>query len=121
MKHESISKRDMKRYQLQAKSIIETLPFITEFFGETIVIKYGGNAMIDENLKRAFALNIILLKYIGVKPRGRSRRGTADRQDAECAQYRVPLPPGVTALRTRPPWTWWRWSWWARSIKRSST
>jgi acetylglutamate kinase len=68
MKHESISKRDMKRYQLQAKSIIETLPFITEFYGKTIVIKYGGNAMIDEELKRAFALNIILLKYIGINP-----------------------------------------------------
>lgn len=66
MRKESISKRDMKRYQLQAKSIIETLPYITEFYGETLVIKYGGNAMIDEDLKRAFALNIILLKYIGV-------------------------------------------------------
>ncbi|WP_285907881.1 acetylglutamate kinase [Pseudodesulfovibrio pelocollis] len=58
----------MKRYQLQAKSIIETLPFISEFYGKTIVIKYGGNAMIDENLKRAFALNVILLKYIGINP-----------------------------------------------------
>ncbi|MUM78755.1 acetylglutamate kinase [Pseudodesulfovibrio sp. F-1] len=58
----------MKRFQLQARSIIETLPFISEFYGKTIVIKYGGNAMIDENLKRAFALNIILLKYIGINP-----------------------------------------------------
>ncbi|ADU63878.1 acetylglutamate kinase [Pseudodesulfovibrio aespoeensis Aspo-2] len=68
MKKESISERDMKRYQLQARSIIETLPFISEFYGKTIVIKYGGNAMIDESLKRAFALNIILLKYIGINP-----------------------------------------------------
>lgn len=68
MKKESISQRDMKRYQLQAKSIIETLPFITDFYGETIVIKYGGNAMIDEELKRSFALNVILLKYIGLNP-----------------------------------------------------
>jgi acetylglutamate kinase len=58
----------MKRYQLQAKSIIETLPFISEFYGKTIVIKYGGNAMIDETLKRAFALNVILLKFIGINP-----------------------------------------------------
>ncbi|WP_394701055.1 acetylglutamate kinase [uncultured Pseudodesulfovibrio sp.] len=58
----------MKRYQLQAKSIIETLPYISEFYGKTIVVKYGGNAMIDEDLKRAFALNIILLKYIGINP-----------------------------------------------------
>jgi len=68
MKKESISQRDMKRFQLQAKSIMETLPFITEFYGETIVIKYGGNAMIDEELKRAFALNVVLLKYIGLNP-----------------------------------------------------
>ena len=68
MKKESISQRDMKRYQLQAKSIIETLPYISEFYGKTIVIKYGGNAMIDEKLKRAFALNVILLKFIGINP-----------------------------------------------------
>jgi len=68
MRKESISQRDMKRFQLQAKSIIETLPFITDFYGKTIVIKYGGNAMIDEELKRAFALNVILLKYIGLNP-----------------------------------------------------
>ena len=68
MERESTSQRDMKRYQLQAKSIIETLPYITKFYGKTIVIKYGGNAMIDEKLKRAFALNVILLKYIGINP-----------------------------------------------------
>ncbi len=68
MRKESISQRDMKRFQLQAKSIIETLPYISEFYGQTIVIKYGGNAMIDEDLKRAFALNVILLKYIGLNP-----------------------------------------------------
>lgn len=68
MKKESISQRDMKRFQHQAKSIIETLPFITDFYGQTIVIKYGGNAMIDDDLKRAFALNVILLKYIGLNP-----------------------------------------------------
>jgi len=68
MKKESISQRDMERYQLQAKSIIETLPYISEFYGKTVVIKYGGNAMIDENLKRAFARNVILLKFIGINP-----------------------------------------------------
>ena len=68
MERQPISQRDMKRYQHQAKSIIETLPFISEFYGKTVVIKYGGNAMIDESLKRAFALNVILLKYIGINP-----------------------------------------------------
>ncbi len=68
MRKEPVSQRDMKRFALQATSIMETLPFITDFYGKTIVIKYGGNAMIDEGLKRAFALNVILLKYIGLNP-----------------------------------------------------
>lgn len=59
---------DMERDFTKAKLLIEALPYIKEFYGETIVIKYGGNAMIDESLKRAFALNIILLKYIGINP-----------------------------------------------------
>ncbi|WP_320172654.1 acetylglutamate kinase [Maridesulfovibrio sp.] len=58
----------MERDITKAKLLIEALPYIKEFYGETIVIKYGGNAMIDETLKRAFALNIILLKYIGINP-----------------------------------------------------
>lgn len=59
---------DMEQDITRAKFLIESLPYIKEFYGETVVIKYGGNAMIDENLKRAFALNIILLKYIGINP-----------------------------------------------------
>ncbi|NDV25303.1 acetylglutamate kinase [Desulfovibrio sp. JC010] len=58
----------MEQDIIRAKFLIESLPYIKEFYGETVVIKYGGNAMIDENLKRAFALNIILLKYIGINP-----------------------------------------------------
>ena len=59
---------DMEHDITRAKFLIESLPYIKEFYGETVVIKYGGNAMIDETLKRAFALNIILLKYIGINP-----------------------------------------------------
>lgn len=59
---------EMEQDIIRAKFLIESLPYIKEFYGETIVIKYGGNAMIDETLKRAFALNIILLKYIGINP-----------------------------------------------------
>ncbi len=60
--------RDMKRNQLQARMIIETLPYIREFYHRTVVVKYGGHAMVDEDLKRAFALNVILLKYVGINP-----------------------------------------------------
>ncbi len=47
---------------------MEALPYIREFFGQTVVIKYGGHAMTDLALKKSFALNIILLKYIGLNP-----------------------------------------------------
>ncbi len=52
----------------KARLLIEALPYIREFFGKTIVIKYGGHAMVDEDLKRTFALNVILLKYVGINP-----------------------------------------------------
>jgi acetylglutamate kinase len=51
-----------------AEILIESLPYIKEFFGKTVVIKYGGHAMVDEDLKRNFALDIILMKYIGINP-----------------------------------------------------
>lgn len=52
----------------RANILIEALPYIKTFFGKIIVIKYGGKAMIDEKLKHNFAQDIVLLKYIGIKP-----------------------------------------------------
>lgn len=52
----------------KAKVLIDALPYMQEFRGKTIVIKYGGHAMVDDNLKKQFALNIILLKQIGINP-----------------------------------------------------
>lgn len=52
----------------KAKVLIEALPYMQEFQGRTIVIKYGGHAMVDEGLKRQFALDVILLKQIGINP-----------------------------------------------------
>ncbi len=54
--------------QEQARFLIECLPYIKRFNNQIVVIKYGGHAMTDESLKRAFALNIALLKYVGIKP-----------------------------------------------------
>ncbi|ABB38812.1 acetylglutamate kinase [Oleidesulfovibrio alaskensis G20] len=58
----------MQNDAFKSKVLIESLPYFRQFSGETVVIKYGGNAMIDESLKQAFALNIVLLKYVGVNP-----------------------------------------------------
>jgi acetylglutamate kinase len=52
----------------KAKVLVESLPYLREFNGKTVVIKYGGHAMVDEQLKKNFALDIILLKYIGINP-----------------------------------------------------
>jgi acetylglutamate kinase len=52
----------------KAHTLLEALPYIRRFSGKTIVIKYGGHAMSDEALKKSFALDIILLKYIGINP-----------------------------------------------------
>jgi acetylglutamate kinase len=52
----------------KANVLIEALPYIRTFFGRTFVIKYGGNAMIDDELKKSVMLDLILLKYVGVDP-----------------------------------------------------
>ena len=58
----------MSQEALRAAFLLEALPYIREFYGQTIVIKYGGHAMKDEALRKSFALNIQLLRYIGVNP-----------------------------------------------------
>lgn len=52
----------------RAKVLIEALPYIRRFTNATMVVKYGGHAMVDENLKKDFALDIILMKYVGLNP-----------------------------------------------------
>ena len=51
-----------------ARVLTEALPYIQKFSGKTIVIKYGGNAMVDENLKSSFARDMVLLKHVGINP-----------------------------------------------------
>lgn len=58
----------MQRYIEKVKTLLEALPYIREFYGKTVVVKYGGSAMIEEDLKRSFAQDIILMKYVGIKP-----------------------------------------------------
>jgi acetylglutamate kinase len=52
----------------RAKILAEALPYIQRFHGKTIVIKYGGNAMTDEKLKKSFARDVVLLKLVGMNP-----------------------------------------------------
>jgi len=51
-----------------ARVLTEALPYIQRFHGKTVVIKYGGNAMVDPELKSAFARDVVLLKLVGINP-----------------------------------------------------
>jgi acetylglutamate kinase len=58
----------MEEYIRKAAVLIEALPYIREFEGKTVVIKYGGSAMLDPTLKQSTAEDIVLMKYVGMNP-----------------------------------------------------
>ncbi len=58
----------MKKLIDKAEVLVEALPYIRRFFDKTIVIKYGGSAMSEEELRASFAVDVVLLKYIGLRP-----------------------------------------------------
>jgi len=59
---------DMTKFVERADILLEALPYIRRFYGKTVVIKYGGHAMVDEGLKDSFARDIVMMKYIGIHP-----------------------------------------------------
>ena len=52
----------------KAAALIEALPWLERFHGETVVLKYGGNAMTEEGLRRSFAQDVVFLRYAGLRP-----------------------------------------------------
>ncbi len=63
-----ISKEDHDTLYKRARSLVEALPYIREFSRKTFVIKFGGSAMVQDNLKDDFSLDVVLLKYVGINP-----------------------------------------------------
>jgi acetylglutamate kinase len=61
-------RRDAARSSGRIEMLLESLPYIREFYDHTIVIKYGGAAMAEEHLREAFARDVVLLKYVGMNP-----------------------------------------------------
>jgi len=59
---------EMREYLQKARTLIEALPYIREFSGKTVVIKYGGAAMVGEERMSSFAESIVLLQYVGIRP-----------------------------------------------------
>ncbi|TCS77985.1 acetylglutamate kinase [Pectinatus cerevisiiphilus] len=54
--------------EVKASILVDALPYIQKFYGKTIVIKYGGNAMINDDLKNKVMHDIVLMKYVGIRP-----------------------------------------------------
>jgi acetylglutamate kinase len=58
----------MQKYIDKAKTLIEALPYIKTFSGKTVVVKYGGNAMLNEELKKSVIQDVVLMKLVGILP-----------------------------------------------------
>ncbi|MBE9546057.1 MAG: acetylglutamate kinase [Proteobacteria bacterium] len=52
----------------RADILLEALPYIRRFYNKTVVVKYGGHAMVDEDLKGMFAMDVVMMKYVGINP-----------------------------------------------------
>ncbi|NPA72203.1 MAG: acetylglutamate kinase [Gammaproteobacteria bacterium] len=68
MRPQNTMNLDKEQAQNIASVLAESLPYIQRFSGKTIVVKYGGNAMVDEALKAGFARDIVLMKLVGMNP-----------------------------------------------------
>jgi len=60
--------QDTALARIKAETLIESLPWLQTFHGKVVVIKFGGNAMVDEELQRAFAQDMAYLRFVGIKP-----------------------------------------------------
>jgi len=63
-----VEKQDQALATIKAETLIESLPWLQAFHGKVVVVKFGGNAMTDENLQRAFAEDMAYLRWVGIKP-----------------------------------------------------
>lgn len=92
---------------VKAATLIESLPWLKAFAGQTIVVKFGGNAMVDDALKRSFASDMVYLRYAGIRPvvvHGGGPQISAELQRRGITSefrggYRVTTPEAIDAVR----------------------
>ena len=60
--------QDTALARIKAETLIESLPWLKQFHGKTIVVKFGGNAMVDEKFQQAFAEDMAYLRWVGIRP-----------------------------------------------------
>ncbi len=98
---------------------MEALPYIRRFYNKTIVIKYGGHAMVDDELKDKFAQDVVMMKYIGINPvvvhGGGPQIGNFLKNSAK-----NPNLFRECGLPIKKPWISWKWFWSERSTKKLS-
>lgn len=96
--------------QDRADVLVKALPYIQKWAGKTIVVKYGGNAMINEELKDAMMRDIVLMQLVGINVvlvhGGGPEISAMRRKSARKANLST-----VCAIRTRKPWISSRWCW----------
>ena len=92
-----------------AKVLTEALPYIQKFNGKTVVVKYGGNAMIDAELKSSFARDIVLMKSVGMNPIVVHGGGPQIGDTLKKIGKKVNLLAVCESLMAKP-WMWLRWS-----------
>ncbi|HLP23485.1 MAG TPA: acetylglutamate kinase, partial [Microbacteriaceae bacterium] len=68
MHNRTLSEAEAQAASLKAAALIEALPWLERFHGETIVVKFGGNAMVSAQLQAAFAEDMVFLRYAGIRP-----------------------------------------------------
>jgi acetylglutamate kinase len=64
----AVSSRDLASALDKAAILVEALPWLARFHGSIVVVKYGGNAMLDPQVQRAFAADLVFLRYVGIQP-----------------------------------------------------
>jgi len=93
----------------KAQVLTQALPWLSRFHGATVVVKLGGNAMVDEALKKAFAQGRGLPALRRAAPRGRARRRPADQPGTGEGGPAVHLHRGAARHHPPKPWTWCAW------------
>ena len=83
---------EMNEELKKAQVLVEALPYIQKFNRKIIVVKYGGAAMLDDNLKKRFMEDITLLKFVGMNPIVVHGGGPDINGTLVCPAYRVQIP-----------------------------
>ena len=89
-------------------TLMEAMPYLKKYAGKVIVIKYGGNAMINEELKAAVLQDVVMLKLLGHQARPQPRGRPRHQQDAGAAEHPRAVHQTACATPPRTSSMWWR-------------